>query len=138
MHLLQRTGLMHVKLRSLAAALVTAAAVLILPAVADAQVTVSGYPVTLDAAPAGSSSLVEPALAVPPVARQLVVVASPVADPAGSITVLRAYARAGGSDTRWRLVFGPWAAEAGTGGLIAAAQRREGDRATPSGMFGFG
>jgi hypothetical protein len=37
-----------------------------LPAAAGAQVTVAAYPVTLDAAPAGSSSVVEPALAAAP------------------------------------------------------------------------
>lgn len=89
----------------------------------------------LSGAPAAGAAA---AFTIPPVARQLVVVSSPVADPAGSITVLRAYARAGGRGSRWRLVFGPWAAEAGAGGLIAPARRREGDRATPSGVFGFG
>jgi hypothetical protein len=42
------------------------AAVLVVPAIAEAQVTVSAYPVTLDAAPAGSTSMVEPALAAAP------------------------------------------------------------------------
>ena len=35
-------------------------------------------------------------------------------------------------------MFGPWAAETGSGHLIAAARRREGDHATPTGVFGFG
>jgi hypothetical protein len=43
-----------------------AAAAVVLPAVAGAQVTVSAYPVTLDAAPVGANSLVEPALAAAP------------------------------------------------------------------------
>jgi L,D-peptidoglycan transpeptidase YkuD (ErfK/YbiS/YcfS/YnhG family) len=74
---------------------------------------------------------------IPPEARQLVVVSSPSADPAGSIAVLRAYARVPHS-SRWRLVFGPWAAETGGGGLLAAGRRREGDDATPTGVYGFG
>lgn len=80
-------------------------------------------------------------LRLPRRTRELVVVSSPSADPPGaqSLAVLRAYARAGhGSRTRWRLVFGPWAVETGSGHLLAAARRREGDRATPTGVFGFG
>jgi L,D-peptidoglycan transpeptidase YkuD (ErfK/YbiS/YcfS/YnhG family) len=68
-----------------------------------------------------------------------VVVSSPTPDPPGSqsIATLRAYARAPHS-TRWRLIFGPWASETGSGHLVPAARRREGDRATPTGVFSFG
>jgi hypothetical protein len=66
MHLLHRTSAAHRKLRSAVALLAIAAAALVLPAIADAQVTVSAYPVTLDAAPLGSDSLIEPALAAAP------------------------------------------------------------------------
>jgi L,D-peptidoglycan transpeptidase YkuD (ErfK/YbiS/YcfS/YnhG family) len=76
---------------------------------------------------------------IPAASDELVVVSSPSADPPGpqAITTLRAYTR-GSHNRRWRLVFGPWAAETGSGHLIAAARRREGDRATPTGVFGFG
>ncbi|HET9094329.1 MAG TPA: L,D-transpeptidase family protein [Solirubrobacteraceae bacterium] len=76
---------------------------------------------------------------LPDAARQLVVVSSPTADPPGPerIATLRSYARArpGGP---WRLVLGPWPVETGGGGLLPAARRREGDRATPTGVFRFG
>lgn len=35
-------------------------------------------------------------------------------------------------------MFGPWATETGSGHLVAAARRREGDHATPIGVFSFG
>jgi len=76
-------------------------------------------------------------LTVPSDARQLIVVSSTTADPAppGYLATLRAYARAG-PQAPWRLVFGPWAAETGYGHL--RAERREGDGATPIGVFGIG
>ncbi len=78
-------------------------------------------------------------LTIPRRARELVVVSSPTVDPPGaqSLATLRAYVRATQA-SRWRLVFGPWASETGSGHLIAAARRHEGDRATPIGVFGFG
>jgi len=66
MDLIQRTSVTNGKLRSAIALLALALAALVLPAAANAQVTVSAYPVTLDAAPLGSTSLVEPALAAAP------------------------------------------------------------------------
>jgi len=66
MHLLHRTSITHRKLRSAVALIAIAVAAVLLPAAAGAQVTVSAYPVTLDAAPVGSNSLVEPALAAAP------------------------------------------------------------------------
>ena len=76
---------------------------------------------------------------IPRSARQLVVVSSATGDPPGdqSIATLRAYARAGRS-APWRPVFGPWATETGSGHLVAGARRREGDHATPIGVFAFG
>ena len=85
-----------------------------------------------NAAPAGAARL-----RIPRRARELVVLSSPTADPAGYIATLRAYSREP-HGSRWRLVFGPWAAETGSGHMIAAAQRREGDHATPIGVFNFG
>ena len=78
-------------------------------------------------------------LRIPGSARQLVVVSSPTAVPPGdqSIATMRAYARVS-ERSRWHLVLGPWATETGRGHLISAARRREGDHATPTGVFGFG
>jgi L,D-peptidoglycan transpeptidase YkuD (ErfK/YbiS/YcfS/YnhG family) len=78
-------------------------------------------------------------LRIPGRTRELVVVSSPTPDPSGSqsIATLRAYARAA-PGARWRLIFGPWASETGSGHLMPAARRREGDRATPIGVFGLG
>jgi L,D-peptidoglycan transpeptidase YkuD (ErfK/YbiS/YcfS/YnhG family) len=86
------------------------------------------------AAPAGAARW-----RIPARARELVVVSSATADPGGgqSIATLRAYVRVPRS-SRWRLVFGPWASETGSGHLIAAPRRREGDHATPTGVFSFG
>lgn len=83
-------------------------------------------------------------LTIPRAARELVVVSSPTADPPGpqGIATLRAYVRTarggGGTGRGWRLVFGPWAAETGSGHLLRPAARREGDAATPIGVFRFG
>lgn len=78
-------------------------------------------------------------LKIPRPTRQLVVVSSPTATPAGpqAIAELRGYSRphAGG---RWRPAFGPWPVETGSGHLVPAARRREGDHATPTGVFSFG
>ncbi len=70
-------------------------------------------------------------------ADQLIVVASPTGDPPGPgyLATLRTYERAG-SGSRWRPVFGAWQAETGSGHLRAV--RREGDHATPIGVFGIG
>ncbi len=76
-------------------------------------------------------------LTIPRHARQLVVVSSPTATPPGPqhLVTLRAYARA---RRGWRLVMGPWSAETGSGHLVRASARREGDGATPVGVFAFG
>ena len=65
--MIHRTSATHRKLRW-AAAVAAAAAGLALPAVASAQVTVSGYPVSssLAPAPSGGTSVVEPAIAAAP------------------------------------------------------------------------
>jgi L,D-peptidoglycan transpeptidase YkuD (ErfK/YbiS/YcfS/YnhG family) len=46
---------------------------------------------------------------------------------------LRAFKRSAAG--RWQLVLGPWQAELGAAGLVAANRRREGDGATPIGSF---
>jgi L,D-peptidoglycan transpeptidase YkuD (ErfK/YbiS/YcfS/YnhG family) len=77
--------------------------------------------------------------AIPPRAEQLIVVSSPTADPPapGYLAGFRVYQRVSPSSP-WKPVFGPWQAETGSGHLIAIAQRREGDHATPLGVFGIG
>jgi gamma-D-glutamyl-L-lysine dipeptidyl-peptidase len=76
-------------------------------------------------------------LNIPAGADQLIVVSSPTDDPPGYLATLRAYQRVG-PNSPWRLVFGPWQAETGSGHLLAADARREGDHATPLGVFGIG
>jgi L,D-peptidoglycan transpeptidase YkuD (ErfK/YbiS/YcfS/YnhG family) len=76
-------------------------------------------------------------LRIPLTARQLVVVASATSDPPDYLATLRVYRRSG-PHAPWRQVLGPWIAETGSGHLIAGAERREGDHATPIGVYGFG
>jgi L,D-peptidoglycan transpeptidase YkuD (ErfK/YbiS/YcfS/YnhG family) len=78
-------------------------------------------------------------LAIPQTARQLIVVSSATAAPAapGYLAKLSAYERSG-PGSRWQLVAGPWPAETGSGHLVPADLRREGDHATPTGVFGIG
>jgi L,D-peptidoglycan transpeptidase YkuD (ErfK/YbiS/YcfS/YnhG family) len=77
--------------------------------------------------------------AIPDTAQELIVVSSPTAAPPapGYLATLRAYERAN-DRSPWRRVFGPWQAETGSGHLVAPAARREGDHATPTGVFGLG
>lgn len=78
-------------------------------------------------------------LTIPASADQLIVVSSPTDDPPapGYLATLRTYARANGSSP-WHPVFAAWQAETGSGHLLAATARREGDHATPIGVFGIG
>ena len=76
-------------------------------------------------------------LTIPASANQLIVVSSPTNDPPEYLATLRAYQRAN-ADSPWRPVFGPWQAETGSGHLLPAGARREGDHATPIGVFGIG
>jgi L,D-peptidoglycan transpeptidase YkuD (ErfK/YbiS/YcfS/YnhG family) len=78
-------------------------------------------------------------LRIPASARQLIVVSSPTDDPPppGYLATLRTYKRAG-AQSPWRPVFAAWQAETGSGHLLPAAARREGDHATPIGVFGIG
>lgn len=77
-------------------------------------------------------------LAIPPDSDQLIVVSSPTADPVrpGDLATLTAYARAS-PRMSWRRVFGGWPAETGLGHLLPVAVRREGDGATPIGVYGI-
>jgi L,D-peptidoglycan transpeptidase YkuD (ErfK/YbiS/YcfS/YnhG family) len=76
-------------------------------------------------------------LKVPASARQLIVVSSPTDDPPapGYLATFRTYQRSG-PDSPWEPVFGMWQAETGSGHLTVV--RREGDHATPIGVFGIG
>ncbi len=77
-------------------------------------------------------------LTIPSSADQLIVVSSPSLDPPapGYLAGFRAYQRSSRS-APWKQVFGSWQAETGSGHLIDAARRREGDHATPVGVFGI-
>jgi L,D-peptidoglycan transpeptidase YkuD (ErfK/YbiS/YcfS/YnhG family) len=83
----------------------------------------------------GSAGAATPGLRVGRQVQQLIVVSSPTAHPSRAIATLRAYDRASPASP-WRLAFGPMPAETGYGGLKAT--RREGDGATPIGVFSIG
>ena len=72
---------------------------------------------------------------IPASALQLVVVSSPTYDPPQYLASLRTYRRASASSP-WTIVFPAWQAEIGSGELRDV--RREGDHATPTGVFAFG
>jgi L,D-peptidoglycan transpeptidase YkuD (ErfK/YbiS/YcfS/YnhG family) len=76
---------------------------------------------------------------IPANADQLIVVSSPNDDPPppGYLATLRTYRRADGSSP-WHAVFPASQAETGSGHLLPASERREGDHATPIGVFGVG
>jgi L,D-peptidoglycan transpeptidase YkuD (ErfK/YbiS/YcfS/YnhG family) len=76
-------------------------------------------------------------LRIPSSAKQLVVVSSVTTDPSNYLATLRVYQRAD-VHARWRRVLGPWPSETGSGHLLRGAQRREGDHATPIGVYSFG
>jgi L,D-peptidoglycan transpeptidase YkuD (ErfK/YbiS/YcfS/YnhG family) len=84
-------------------------------------------------APAGASF--PPSFRIPASARELIVVSSPTYDPPGYLASFRSYARTGPA-APWKPVFATWQAETGRGHLLAV--RREGDGATPVGVFAFG
>ncbi len=76
-------------------------------------------------------------MAIPRDANQLIVVSSPTSAPSDYVATLRAYQRAD-AHAAWRPVFGPWAAETGSGHLLPGPDRREGDHATPIGVYLIG
>jgi L,D-peptidoglycan transpeptidase YkuD (ErfK/YbiS/YcfS/YnhG family) len=108
-----------------------AVAVLVAPVAALAAPTV----LTAAAHPAGTPVR----LSIPAKADQLIVVSSRNDDPPppGYLATLRTYQRANGSSP-WRSVFPAWRAETGSGHLLPASDRREGDHATPIGVFAIG
>ncbi len=72
---------------------------------------------------------------IPASARQLIVVTSPTYDPPGYLASFQSFQRATASSP-WQPVFGAWQAEIGSGELRDV--RREGDHATPTGVYSFG
>jgi L,D-peptidoglycan transpeptidase YkuD (ErfK/YbiS/YcfS/YnhG family) len=95
-------------------------------------VAVAALPASLVFAPPSAARL-----RIPASATQLIVVSSPTTEPPAYLAGLEAYVRRG-PDSPWNAVFGPWRAETGSGHLLPAAARREGDHATPIGVFGIG
>ena len=96
------------------------------------------------AAPTAVTATARPArvsarFAIPASADQLIEVSSPNDDPPppGYLATLRTYQR-DNSTSPWRPVFGTWQAETGSGHMLPAAERREGDYATPIGVYGIG
>jgi L,D-peptidoglycan transpeptidase YkuD (ErfK/YbiS/YcfS/YnhG family) len=74
-------------------------------------------------------------LAVPASARQLIVVSSPAYDQPRGLARVRGFERTGAASA-WKPAFGAWQAEIGSGGLRDV--RREGDGATPTGVYPLG
>jgi L,D-peptidoglycan transpeptidase YkuD (ErfK/YbiS/YcfS/YnhG family) len=99
---------------------------------AVAALTWAGRP-----APAAAALASHAGFAIPASARQLVVVSSPTYDPAppGYLAGLRTFRRTSASSP-WKPVFPAWQAETGSGDFRDV--RREGDHATPTGVFSFG
>jgi L,D-peptidoglycan transpeptidase YkuD (ErfK/YbiS/YcfS/YnhG family) len=87
-------------------------------------------------APAGAAPRAQHArFAIPASARQLVVVSSPTYDPANYLAKFQSFRRANASSP-WKPVFPAWQTEIGSGHIVDV--RREGDHATPTGVFSFG
>jgi L,D-peptidoglycan transpeptidase YkuD (ErfK/YbiS/YcfS/YnhG family) len=119
---------------------VTAAIARAIPVPAPAPAATAAPQPAPTAAPQPRATVAAPGrMQIPRSAAQLIVVASPTVDPPapGYLAAFRAYERSSGRSP-WRLVFGTWGSETGSGHLIAAVDRREGDHATPLGVFGFG
>ena len=88
--------------------------------------------VALGTGPAGAA---QTRFTIPASARQLVVVSSPTYDPADYLVRFQSFARASATSA-WKPVFATWETEIGSGELRDV--RREGDHATPTGVYGFG
>jgi L,D-peptidoglycan transpeptidase YkuD (ErfK/YbiS/YcfS/YnhG family) len=82
-----------------------------------------------------SASASSPRFAIPASARQLIVVSSPTYDPPGYLASFRVFARAT-ARSAWKQVLATWQTEIGSGELRDL--RREGDHATPTGVYPFG
>ncbi len=101
--------------------------------------TITGAAAPNASTPAPRATAASPRLRIPASADQLIVVSSATDDPPapGYLATLRTYQRAN-SRSPWRPVFAAWQAETGSGHLLPAGARREGDHATPIGVFGIG
>jgi L,D-peptidoglycan transpeptidase YkuD (ErfK/YbiS/YcfS/YnhG family) len=84
---------------------------------------------------AASASAPRPRFSIPASARQLIVVSSPTYDPPGYLAEFRVFARAS-ARAAWKQVLPTWQTEIGSGELRDV--RREGDHATPTGVYPFG
>jgi L,D-peptidoglycan transpeptidase YkuD (ErfK/YbiS/YcfS/YnhG family) len=86
------------------------------------------------AGPGGAHASASP-FAIPAASRQLIVVASPGYRPPDFLASFRSFQRVNASSP-WRPAFPAWQAEIGEGELRNI--RREGDHATPTGVYPFG
>lgn len=84
---------------------------------------------------AGAARAAGSHFSIPASALQLIVVSSPTYDPPDYLASFRAFQRPS-AGSRWRPAFGAWQAEIGSGELRNV--RREGDHATPTGVYPFG
>jgi len=89
----------------------------------------------LPPAQAGAEQLKSPSFSIPSSARQLIVVSARKYDPPDYLAGFRTYRRASASSP-WTPVFPTWKAEIGAGDLLDI--RREGDHATPTGIYPIG
>jgi L,D-peptidoglycan transpeptidase YkuD (ErfK/YbiS/YcfS/YnhG family) len=89
----------------------------------------------LTAATAASAHASASRFSIPTSARQLIVVSSQTYDPRDYIASFRSFQRPS-AGSPWQPVFPVWQAEIGSGELRNV--RREGDHATPTGVYAFG
>jgi L,D-peptidoglycan transpeptidase YkuD (ErfK/YbiS/YcfS/YnhG family) len=110
-----------------------------LAAVAVLVTSVAVHVTPTAGATAEHSTSVSARFPIPTGADQLIVISSPNDDPPAPkyLATLRTYQRANGNSP-WRAVFPAWPAETGSGHLLPSSERREGDHATPIGVFGIG
>ncbi len=123
----------------LGAALTASTVSCVAAASAHAPVPKSAPKSTPPSTPAPHAAAARAGVQISAGADQLIVVWSATSDPSapGYLATLRTYQRAN-SRSPWRPVFAAWQAETGSGHLLPAAARREGDHATPIGVFGIG
>jgi L,D-peptidoglycan transpeptidase YkuD (ErfK/YbiS/YcfS/YnhG family) len=100
-----------------------------------AGLTCAGLICLLGSAATAGASDAAPGFAIPRAARQLIVVSSPTYEPPDYLAGLRTFQRASAS-APWKPVFPTWRAEIGSGELRNV--RREGDHATPTGVYPMG
>ena len=104
-------------------------------AIAASVLAVAGLACSAGPARARSPQASGSRFSIPASARQLIVVSSPTYDPPDYLASFRSFQRASASSP-WKPVFAAWQAEIGSGELRDV--RREGDHATPTGVYPFG